>query len=263
MKKIILLIIGILVYASNPLITGRYEAVGYSAQNQPPFAAFIAAKMDAQRQLLSQIKGTKITSNTTIENGMLKSDIIKSNIQGILKGARIIDRKYDPVRRMAIVKMVVDTKKVIAAIMSDEKTLKSIEEELPPPIIIKDNNLNSSKNIVQKKFCDGLIIDVRNFNFEPAMINRIFSHSTIVYDPTKVPQSVIVERGLASYTIEINKAKGILSSYSSNNPCIVKAKNVKNKTDVIIDKKDADLITKSNNKNGFLESAKVVFVLKN
>ena len=114
-----------------------------------------------------------------------------------------------------------------------------------------------------KQQCDGLIIDVRNNAFEPAIINKIMYAGNIIYDPGKVPQSVIVQRGLAAYTITINKAKAILDSYGSNNPCIVKPKKIIKNIDVELSKKDAEMISAVNEKNAFLEKARIVFVMDN
>jgi hypothetical protein len=256
MKKFLLIMFMVLfAYANKAAIDGYFEAVGYSAENQSPYAAFLSAKLDAQRQLLEQIKGTKINSNTTIKNGMLESDTIRSSINGILKGAKVIEKKYDPIRRMAVVKVAVGYKDIVAAVVKDKKILNFLDNVPPPP---KSIVLEKNENL-----CDGLIVDVRSLKFEPAMINRIFTKDYIVYDPTKVPQSVIVERGLASYTVSINKAKAILNSYGSNNVCVIKAQKLKTSTDVIISENDAKKILSSNKKKAFLESAKVVFVLDN
>jgi len=83
MKKLVFcLTVGLsFLFAGNPIVDGHFEATGYSAEDQTPYVAIIAAKVDAQRQLLEQIKGIKIDSITTIENGMLNSDTVKTKIQ--------------------------------------------------------------------------------------------------------------------------------------------------------------------------------------
>lgn len=267
MKKIVL---GILILVSfvvakdmvqkSPFLTGKFQATGYSAAHQSRFAALIAAKVDAQRQLLEQIKGTKIDSETTIENGMMKSDIITTKIKGLLKNARVVKESYDPSNGTASVTMAIGFNKVASQIFSDRNLIK---DDIENRNVINKTHIIQNSNVKKDEpIYDGLIVDVRGLNMEPAMINRVYSKNEIVYDPTKVPQTIIVERGLAAYTIDINKAKAILETYCSKKPIVVKAvKLLDKKSDVDISKRDADLILMSDLKNGFLSSAKVVFVL--
>ena len=264
MKKIFFILLGIIgflssVYAdskNNPVITGMYQATGYSAAHQSRYAALIAAKVDAQRQLLEQIKGTKIDSETTVKNGMLQSDRVVSKVNGIVKNAKTIHESYDPSTGTATVTLAIGFNKVASEILSDKDLINKL----------KSDNISKSIEKIQKPkvIYDGLIIDVKKVNMEPAMINRVFSNKKIVYDPTKVPQAVIVERGLAAYTTDINRAKAILETYGSKKPYIAKAISLGEKSsDVNIAKEDAKKILTSDKENGFLSAAKVVFVLDN
>jgi len=258
-KLISVVLLFTVVFANDAILTGKYIATGYSAKNQSRFAAILSARVDAQRQLLEQIKGTHIDSTTTIENGMLKSDLIVTKINGILKNARVIKSTYDPKEGMASVTLAVGFNEVVANILSDKNLIKEIN---------KDVNTSSKEivgiNEIKETIYDGVIIDTRGLGMEPAIINRVFYKKQLIYDPTKVPQSVVVERGLAAYTINTNKAKAILDSYGSKNPLIVKAIKLGNKkSDVEISKEDAKKITYSDEKNGFLSSAKIVFIVDN
>jgi len=57
--------------------------------------ALRAAKVVAQRDLLENIKGVRISSQTTVENMMLKEDIIKTRVDGTIKGARVFKRHFE------------------------------------------------------------------------------------------------------------------------------------------------------------------------
>jgi len=265
MKSLFSKLIGVVLlftlsFANDAILTGKYVATGYSAKNQSRFAAMLAAKVDAQRQLLEQIKGTHIDSTTTIENGMLKSDLIVTKINGILKNARVIKSTYDPKEGVASVTLAVGFNEIVANIISDQNIIKEINKDVntSPKEIIGINEIK------KETIYDGVIIDTRGLGMEPAIINRVFYKEQLIYDPTKVPQSVVVERGLAAYTININKAKAILDSYGSKNPLVVKAIKLGNKkSDVEISKEDAKKIMYSDEKNGFLSSAKIVFIVDN
>lgn len=53
-----------------------------------------AAQVVAYRNLLEIIKGVRVDSETVVENFMTKSDIIRTRVDGIVKGARIVRTQY-------------------------------------------------------------------------------------------------------------------------------------------------------------------------
>ena len=255
-------------------MNGYYEAEGYSAPGQTRFAAMISAKVDAQRRLLEIIQGAKINSVTTILNGVLASDIVVSRIKGMIQGARMTAREYDKSSGTAMIRLAVDYKAVLNTAMEDPKfkdAFFGMAKSSQPEFVVTQQTIQPVEVTVNKVAYqqtatlayDGLIVDATATDMEPAYINRVFSNSQIVYDPTKVPQQVIVDRGLASYTVDVNKAKAILETYGVRNPLIVRATSTtKLKSDVNIDINSASLVAKSNGESGFLESAKIVFVLR-
>ena len=80
---------------------GKIYAIGYGIPNpkQPKnmamFGARRAAIVDAKRNLLETVGGVKITTETIIENEMLKNDKIKSVVSGVVKNASVISLKEE------------------------------------------------------------------------------------------------------------------------------------------------------------------------
>jgi hypothetical protein len=246
-------------------IQGYFEAEGYSAPGQNRFAAMVAAKVDAQRKLLELIKGAQITSETTIENGILKSDIMVSRITGIVRGAKMIDREYDRQSGTAMIKLAIGYNDFLNKAMQDKSFKKAFIKTTKVKEVAFQADKIIQQEIVQNQInYDGLIVDVSNTDMEPAYVNRIYSNNKIVFDPTKIPQQVFIQRGYSSYTTEFRKAKAILDTFGVRNPLIIKATSTtKLKSDIIITQSDASIIINDNLKNSFLESAKVVFVFGN
>jgi hypothetical protein len=241
-------------------INGYFEAEGYSAPGQNRFAAMIAAKTDAQRRLLEIIKGAKVTSATTIENGILTSDIMVSKVNGIVRGARMTAREYDRGSGTAMVRLSIGYKDFLVKAMKDTTFKKAFDKHT----VLTEDKFIPKKKVEVLHTYDGLIIDVSDTQMEPAYINRIYSNGKIVFDPTKIPQQVFIQRGYSSYTTNIGKAKAILDGFGSNNPLIIKATSTtKLKSDITISINNANDILSNNLKNNFLESAKVVFVFGN
>jgi len=54
-----------------------------------------AAKKDGLRQILEQLKGVVITGSTTVENFMTTDDRIRARVEGIIRGARVVDTRYN------------------------------------------------------------------------------------------------------------------------------------------------------------------------
>jgi hypothetical protein len=53
-----------------------------------------AAFVVALRNLLEIVKGVRVDSETVVENFMVKSDVIKTRVDGIVKGSRIVKTQY-------------------------------------------------------------------------------------------------------------------------------------------------------------------------
>lgn len=72
------------------------EGAGAAPKGAPPSTARMmacrAAVVDAQRNLLESIKGVRVDGTTVVANMMVKSDTIKTSVNGMLRGARIVNR---------------------------------------------------------------------------------------------------------------------------------------------------------------------------
>src|SRR5512143_36554 len=53
-----------------------------------------AAYIGALRNLLETVKGVRVDAETVVENYIVKSDVIRTKVDGIVKGARIVNTQY-------------------------------------------------------------------------------------------------------------------------------------------------------------------------
>lgn len=53
-----------------------------------------AARLDAQRNILEAVKGVQVTSNTSVKDMMLESDLVQTGAQGLVKGMRVVKVTY-------------------------------------------------------------------------------------------------------------------------------------------------------------------------
>ncbi len=105
MKKlfnIALLLSVIAAFAQVDMINRKVTATGIGIPNpdhknmaQKRFGALRAAEADAVRKVIEEVKGMYITSETTVENAMTKSDVITSKVEGIAKFYEVVgEPKY-------------------------------------------------------------------------------------------------------------------------------------------------------------------------
>jgi hypothetical protein len=95
------------------------------------------------------------------------------------------------------------------------------------------------------------------------LINRIFTlKGEVLYDPSRVEQKILVEKGCGEYTNSVDKARDALQHRGVRNPMVVKAAGVAGPTDLQVSEEDAVKIFSANQKTNFLAGAKIAFVLK-
>ena len=90
---------------------------------------------------------------------------------------------------------------------------------------------------------DGLIVDVRDFKFRPALVNTVVTDGEkVVFDPSKILSAILVERGCGGFTTDPGKAKALLQSWGSTKPLIVKGVGVVKMTNAKVSPDDAAAI---------------------
>jgi len=225
---------------------------------QKRILAIRAAKVAALRELAEIVDGVAVSGETIVKDASIQSDTIRAAVQGMVKGAKVIQEAYDPMTEMGAVYLSISMQGpngVASQLLPQLPTLppSTAAAYLPPAV----------PPAAPPQPYDGLILDIKEHQFKPALINRILAQNgEILYDPTKIAQNILVERGAGDYTNDVGKAKAILSERGAKNPLVVKAAGVVKFTDVQVGADDAAGIFAANQKANFLEGAKVVFVLK-
>ncbi len=79
-----------LIYATGIGVPPVQSANAAQARAMAERAAFVVAL----RNLLEIVKGVRVDSETVVENFMVKSDVIRTRVDGVVKGARIVKTQY-------------------------------------------------------------------------------------------------------------------------------------------------------------------------
>ncbi len=270
---------------------GYIQVVGASEEGQSRYKATRAATVVAQRELLEILEGLRLYGTTTVRDGMLQSDEIRTSVDGFLRGATKCGEKFYGDRGYAEVCMRLYIRgkgglyDIILPLMKENNLMPQAGPYYKPkliPKVLKTTPAPAEKPITEAKTeekpeakpevarpselkttYDGIIVDVRAFQFRPALVNTIVTEKDeVVFDPSKILSSVLVERGCGGFTTDPNKAKALLESWGSKTPMTLQGIGVIKNTNAKISADDAAAVFVHDKKSNMLAQAKVVFLLK-
>lgn len=238
---------------------GYIQVIGTSEAGQSKYRAMRAAKVIAQMTLLEEFKGVRVQGDITVQDGMLESETIRTEVKGFLRGAKVCGQKYHSEDRSGEVCLRLYLKGNNGVYAS---LYPKLQEEKVGSISQANSYTPPSTQQTPQSNHDGIIIEMSGLIFKPAIVNRILNDKgDILFDPAKVVNAILVERGTGGFTSQLDKAKGLLASWGSKNPLIVKALETRKGTDVVVNAEDASTLFAADQKNSFLSQAKVVFVI--
>ena len=234
--------------------------IGYIPQNvinagQARRAALRIAKQDALRQLVEIVNGVTLTSETTMSGAMF-DDVIKTQVQGVIRGAfQVGDPKYLSDTSIEVVY---------------EVPMAGISEVMIPPTGFLDPFAPTAAAPTDAAASDapttgaitGLIIDCTGLGIRPAMSPQILDQNGgIVYGPSNYTREYAVKNGVAGYAKGLDAGKA--DDRVKGNPLVIKAVAVSgsNNVDVVIGNSDIMRIRSANSSYGILKDCRVLIVL--
>lgn len=248
---------------------GYIEAVGIGAPpdrtvgkaNARPMA-LRAAKVDAYRNLLEITKGVRVDSITTVKDFTIESDVINTQVDGLVKGGVIVDQQYMSdgtveVRiRMPLYGNLAQV--VIPASIEKRKNLKPVETPPAPEPVVSAPAAPPAPPIVYT----GLVVDARGIQARPAMSPRIFDEDgKEVYSSANVDREYAVSQGMSGYARDLTAAQS--NERVTNSPITVKGLRTggAGKADIVISNTDARQIRASAENASFMKKCRVMIVL--
>ena len=230
-------------------------------------SAMRIAKQDALRQLIEIINGVNVTSETTISGAMF-DDVIKTQVQGAIRGARQIGQpKY---LSDTSVEVVYEVK------MADISRVLLPMAEKAPTLTFDDTNVSVSGTVasapeqqqagtdtgVKSGGVTGIIIDGTGLGLRPAMSPRILNQGgSVVYGPGQYSRDYAAANGVAGYAKSLDQAKS--DTRVQGNPLIIRAASASGSSsaDVIISNADAGKLVVADGAAGLLKNCRVMIVL--
>ena len=255
--------------AATDITGGVIRVEGVSCVGQSFALKRIAAKVDAQRLLAEQIHGVQIDSNTTVENAIVTSDVVKASVSGVVKGAREVSCTTD---EYGYVHVVMELPLYGGANSLAAAVIPNVPQQgfLPPsdiiPVDIKPAapavTTNPNQATVGNLYgatgqYTGLIVDCSGLGLQTAMAPALYTDGKkVVYGLENFSHEQVINRGYVGYS---NSASSGVQRAGSN-PMVVKAQSIEHFFNPVISKEDAARILAENQMNGFLSTGNVVFV---
>ncbi len=201
-----------------------------------------AAKLDAYRNILETLKGVQVDAKRSADDAMSNGEI-KAKVQGVLRGAKVIDTVYysdlsvDVVLRMALD--------------------GALTQALVPPT-------GASKPVPTKGTAknSGLVINAKGLKLVPAIAPRIVDEKGVeVYGVSRVAEQAVMEGGIVGYAKSLDEAKG--HARVTDKPLVMRAIGTgkDGKSDIVISNADADKLRDPDSNHGFLAQGKVIVVV--
>ena len=237
--------------------TGAITAVGIGAPPaQPANAAQAramaerAAQVIAYRNLLEAVKGVRVDSTTTVENFIVTSDVIRTEVNGIIQGATIMDKKY-----MSDGSVEVTIGMRLAGALADTLLPKT---PATPPTGLTGTLTPASPG----QLYTGLIVDARGLSVKPAMAPKILNEDgKQVYGSAWVSRDYAVREGMIVYLKDPVQAQ--TNPRVTDKPLMVKALKVAGdaRVDVVITNADAATLQSASENLSMLLKCRVIILV--
>ncbi len=234
---------------------GIVTAVGIGAPPAQPVNAAQAramaeraAKVVAYRNLLEAVKGVRVDSTTTVENFVVTSDEIRTQVSGFVQGATIMAKKY---MSDGSVEVTVGVK--LTGALADA-LLPSTQPERP-------SGFGAAPGTAGQAYT-GLIVDARGLGVRPAMAPKILNEDgQEVYGSAWINRDWAVREGMAGYLKDPAQAQQ--NPRVTDRPLLVKAVKASGdaRVDVVISNADAATIHGAAENLSFLEKCRVIILV--
>lgn len=229
-------------------------------------AAMRIAKQDALRQLIEIVNGVNVTSETTVSGAMF-DDVIKTQVQGAIRGARRVgDPKYlsDTSVEVTYEVKMADISRVLLPMAEKAPALKFDDVTVgvaATPVAPVDQGSNTDSGPTSGGVT-GIIIDGKGLGLRPAMSPRIVNQSgSVVYGPGQYSRDYAASNGVVGYAKSLEQAKA--DPRVQGNPLIIRGSSVSGSSaaDLVVSNVDAGKIARTDGSAGVLGNCRVMFVL--
>jgi len=259
---------GAMNYSNGFVVATGIGAISPLAQN-PGMAratAVRAAKVDAMRNLLEAVMAVTVSSETTVRGAAIENDVVKTSVEGMVKGARMRDIDGDGRGSNSDIRYLSDTSIEIEM----EVHMSGISEVIlpaagfaPAPAPTAGGAPAPAAPAAPRPgTVTGLIVDARGLGLRPAMSPKVLDQNGgVVYGPGNFTREFAVKFGVAGYSKNLEQAQQ--DPRVVGNPMVVKGVGVQgaNKADLVLAAGDVSRVKGADSSGKFLSNCKVMILI--
>lgn len=249
--------------------TGAAPANAGMSAGQKRLMAQRAAVVDGYRQLAESINGVQVDAETLVQNYVVESDIIKTRVSALVRGAKVGTYRYMSDGTVEVtVSLSMFGSNSLSSVMVPEiverKKMRTVPGYTAPNI-----DTPQQPNVVETPTPEagaytGVIIDCRSLGITPAMSPQIIDTQgkEIYVGDQPIDPDMVVNSGIVAYVDSMSKAQA--NARVGRNPLVIKAVRSGggvHKTDAIVSVEQGKALISGNQKSGFFSSSRVVFLI--
>lgn len=272
--------------AATDISSGKIVVEGIGGAGQTMSNGYRAATVDAYRLFAEEVNGVQIDADTTVENSIVTSDIIKTKVKGVIKGAKVVSRSVDgngyyhvvmelpvyggsnslaaavlpqvPQQGFLPPSDIIPVDKIAGVALKPESTGVNASAPTVPTTQVPAVHQATVGNLYGATGqYTGLIVDCSGMGLQTAMAPAVFTEGRkVVYGLENFSHDQVINRGYVGYSKSLTA--GV--ERAGSNPMIVKAESIDKFCSPVVSKEDAAKILAENQMNGFLSTGNVVFV---
>lgn len=234
-----------------------------AAPNKATALARLAAKVDAYRQLAETVNGVQIDSETTLKDLAVESDVVKANVNALVKGARIVDEHVNADGSYSV-KMTIPMfgEASVASVAIPQVKQTAFISDIPKA---SESFKPTREEKKEANGYTGIIIDASGLGLQGTFSPVVFdTNGRAIYGMLEIDRDFAISKGMVEYSADLQASAA--NSRAGVNPLVIKAVSVKgggnsvNPVNPVISVEDGDKILYANEKSGMLGKHAVVFV---
>ena len=220
-----------------------------------------AAIVDAQRNLAEQVSGVQVDAETTVENFVISSDLVKTKVSALIKGAMVVEEQMMPdgAYRVVMSMPMYGTQGLASAIMP---AIRDNTPPTPPPPVI---SATITTQIQMGGTYTGVIVDAGGMGLKPSFSPVIYdTNGRAIYGVSNINYDQAISQGMVGYSASVSAAQTLPRVGAT--PLVVRAVQVRggnnstNPVNVVVSVDDGDRILAANQQSQMLMNGSVVFV---
>lgn len=220
-----------------------------------------AAIVDAQRNLAEQVNGVQVDADTTVENFVTTSDLIRTKVSALIKGAVVVEeeRMPDGAYRVVMAMPMYGTNGLATAIVP---AIRENTPPAPPPPVI---SATITTQIQIGGTYTGVIVDAGGMGLKPSFSPVIYdTNGRAIYGVSNINYDQAISQGMVGYSSSVSSAQTLPRVGAT--PLVVRAVQVRggnnstNPVNVVVSVDDGDRILAANQQSQMLMNGSVVFV---